>query len=86
MSISVRRVRKTRYQSTSWEHDDVPFTRSKNIESPMCLAPSGFFFGRACRGTFQKPGSAWVSPQQASSMCSIRSLVAVPPVAEKPPA
>ncbi len=25
MSISVRRVRKTRYQSTSWEHDDVPF-------------------------------------------------------------
>lgn len=24
MSISVRRVRKTRYQSTSWEHDDVP--------------------------------------------------------------
>lgn len=28
MSISVRRVRKTRYQSTSWEHDDVPFARS----------------------------------------------------------
>ncbi|WP_376699347.1 glutamate/aspartate ABC transporter substrate-binding protein [Pseudomonas aeruginosa] len=26
MSISVRRVRKTRYQSTSWEHDDVPFS------------------------------------------------------------
>jgi hypothetical protein len=26
MSISVRRVRKTRYQSTSWEHDDVPIT------------------------------------------------------------
>ena len=28
MSISVRRVRKTRYQSTSWEHDKVPITRS----------------------------------------------------------
>lgn len=38
MSISVRRVRKTRYQSTSWEHDDVPFARSK---SPIQrLAPS----------------------------------------------
>ena len=44
----------------------------QNTEKARCaLRPSGFFW-RACRGTFQKPGSAWVSPQQAprSAACA----------------
>ncbi len=45
MSISVRRVRKTHYQSTSWEHDDVPFTRS-TFQACQATTPGRLFHGR----------------------------------------
>ena len=47
MSISVRRVRKTHYQSTSWEHDDVPFT-APHSKPARQQRLAGFFMGE-CR-------------------------------------
>lgn len=54
MSISVRRVRKTRYQSTSWEHDDVPFARSRTpCRTPEMPSVSGVLRFRG-RGGVEK--------------------------------
>lgn len=51
MSISVRRVRKTRYQSTSWEHDDVPITRSRiPCQAPEMPSVSGALLFRGRKG------------------------------------